>query len=154
MELEDSPHSGSYVHAPEAAHSSLMILEGFHGLRESCYIMVTVCVRKEKKTRQSMESLRGRAGGRMGDSPSTKDCSGDVRHARDCLRLLLSIPSSCQPLGHLMPYWPLGFRPSISLLYTAFHSGKEGTMSRWLPYQGPAGFCPSHVLGSEGHEAG
>lgn len=66
---------------------------------------------KGKKTRQSVGSLSGRAGGRMGDSPSTKDCSGDVSHARDCLGLPLSIPSSCQPLGHLMPYWPLSSGP-------------------------------------------
>lgn len=43
------PHPGSCAHAPEAAHSSLVILEGFRGLRESCYIVVTVCVGKERK---------------------------------------------------------------------------------------------------------
>lgn len=110
--VKNRPHSGSCVHTPEIAHSTLVIL-GFSGLRESCHIMVMVCMGKEREHGRAWGVSE--AGVRMRGSPSTEDCSGDVYHARDCVWLLLSTPSPCQPLGHLMPYWPLEFRPQVSL---------------------------------------
>lgn len=108
LELEDHPHPGSHVRTPEIAHSTSVILD-LSGLRESCYITVMVCMGKGREHSRAWGVSE--AGVRMGGSPSTEDCSGDVYHAFG----KRTIPSPCQPLGYLMPYWPLGFRPQVSL---------------------------------------
>lgn len=112
LELEDTE---SCVHTPETAHSTLVIL-GFGGLRESCDIMVMVCMGKERKpTAEHGESQRLQTDER-GGSPSTEGCSGDVPHARDCLWMSLhtfTLPASWLPNAVLA----LGVQaPGISLL--------------------------------------
>lgn len=105
-------HSAICVHAPETAHSTLVIL-GFGGLRDSCYIMVMVYMGKERKpTAEHGESWRLETGWEA--HPELRAAVGMFLMPGTAFRCLF-IPSLYHPLGHLMLFWPLGFRPQVSL---------------------------------------
>lgn len=134
-------------------YSTLVILEGSGGLRESHYTMAVVCTVKGRDTRQSMGVPEAELKLGWETHPAPRTIAGDVHHASDSA-LGPSSPylHSASPLTGL---WEFGPQVSLYSVKLASSRAVPFTVGRKVLWLNGHTFCPPqshppHVLGSKG----